>query len=166
VPIPTYSQHLIEELRQRGCGSGRPPYIDASELAAILGAEPHPGLPPWLNTYLRDFLRGRIPKPKGRKQGGAAIETRNEFIVFHYRRYLSWLQRREKSRSLTGWAYIKNAEWWQGAVHERAAAMTLERMHKSDWWKQFLPLSPRCVQNLSSSQKYRYIEVNDPSAWN
>ena len=75
-------------------------------------------------------LKGQVKKPRGRPKGNHWTSVRDLFAVHHYERYLPWLQRRKERFGLNGWPALQKATWWDGAPHERARKMALERLRK------------------------------------
>lgn len=89
-----------------------------------------------------------MPAPKGRKALPEMAKRRQAMILrYLYQRNLAWLRRRkERYGHLNGWPSIRQADWWQGPPHERAARMVAKRFHygAGSW---------RSIVNMTSSQK-------------
>ena len=100
-------------------------YVSDLALAEALRANAGDPLPNLVLDYLCRRLEGKVRKPRGRKAGGPVFMLRNAYAAALYERYLTWLQRRERSLGLKGWGSIREADWWQGPPHERAARMKL-----------------------------------------
>ena len=123
-------------------------YVDGDRLAAALREQAGKPIPPAVLDYLCRFLEGKVSKPKGRKSVPLSEQHRTQMLVrYSYNRYLEWIKARKKRYgNLEGWSFIKEANWWQGPPHERAARMAARRwLHGAESW--------RSVHNLLSSSK-------------
>jgi hypothetical protein len=126
----------------------RDAYVDSAVLAAALRETEGSPLPPKILDYLCCLLEGKVSKPKGRRPLPVAFERRQTMLMrHHYERYRTWLQARKKRYGhLNGWSCIRDAAWWQGPPHERAARMVADRWsYGTESW--------RTVRNRISSRK-------------
>ncbi len=119
-------------------------YVGPDELARVLRANAGLPIPPEIHGYLCDFLERKIRAPAGRR---ADIEKPLQLIKKHlipptYARYLAWLKRRKRSMGIEGWKMIREADWWEGPLNERAARMTCRRLGLAMDWRR--------VQNIVS----------------
>ncbi len=119
-------------------------YVGPDDLARVLRANAGAPIPPEIHDYLCDFLQRKIRAPTGRR---ADIEKPLPLIKKHlipptYARYLAWLKRRKRSMGLKGWKTIREADWWEGPLNERAARMTCRRLRPAMDWRR--------VQNIVS----------------
>ena len=119
-------------------------YVGPDELARVLRANAEAPIPPEIHDYLCDFLEDKVRAPAGRP---ADIEKPLLLIQKHlipptYARYLAWLKRRKRSMGIEGWKTIREADWWEGPLNERAARMTCRRLGLTIDW--------RSVQNIVS----------------
>lgn len=113
-------------------------WIATDELiAAIIGNSKQP-IPEVVLDHLRLRLDGEAKKPRGRKKSGTTDPLRRLLIPIAYQRYLRWLQRRQAAHGLKGWSCIRDAGWWTGSPHERAARMTQARLMKQADWRHIL----------------------------
>jgi hypothetical protein len=155
-------------------------YVPGEELSRVLSLDPRIGTNQELHPYVCDYLAGKVPKSKGRKED-VDLRERDDFLVGEYRiYYLNWLKRREQSARyrnkapnraksrvqtkaisskkmeyLRGWAAIRDTEWWVGPAHERAARMALEAKRRSPYWKD-MPMCSWCqVVNMAPSSRMR-----------
>lgn len=102
-------------------------------IAAIVANSKHP-IPQVVLDHLRRRLDGQAKKPRGRKKLGAARQFRETLVPIYYKRWLGWLQRREHTQGLEGWPRIRDAEWWTGPPHERAARIVSAQLNtRCDW---------------------------------
>ncbi len=124
-------------------------YVGPDELNRALKANADKPLPPIVDEYARDMREGRVNSPRGRGYRGGLDKLCEVLIVADYRRRLAWLRQRRRSIGLKGWSGIRDAGWWQGAPHARAAKMTACR-----WGKRF-NMGYRRILNLASEDEYR-----------
>jgi hypothetical protein len=110
-------------------------WIATDDLMAAIVANSKQPIPQVVLDHLRHRLDRKAAKPRGRKQPDAIAVIREALIPIDYERYLQWLQQRHKSQGLKGWSYIRNATWWNGPPHERAARMTQARLMKHVGWR-------------------------------
>lgn len=126
----------------------REEYVSAEDLAAALRKHGSRPIPLSVLEYLCRLLQGEVAKPKGRKELPELEKRRYRMIIRHaYKSHLSWLHGREaRYGHLEGWPAIRQASWWQGPPHERAARMVAERFgYGAESW--------RSILNQASSQK-------------
>ena len=111
----------------------------AAELAAVLEANSDKPLPPWFAAILAKSLRGKLHKRSGRpKQYDFFAVASFAVAKSEYPRYLTWLQKRERSCGLVGWPVIREQDWWTGEPHQRAARIVTARWLKHMSWRAFL----------------------------
>jgi len=134
---PTSLMHL-----ERSIAEGKIP--NREELAAVLEANSDRPLPPWFIATIIKSLRGELKKRSGRPKNHPLLQMRLDLARGKYERYLTWLQKRERSIGLQGWSAMRGKGWWKGPPHERAA-----RMVKAKWLGH---MSWRSVLNRMSSQ--------------
>lgn len=122
-------------------------YVPPEQIAQLLRQYPEIPLSPTIRDYLCDFLEGKIKAPAGRPSdlGNPVKLLKKALIPLTYERYLTWLQKRNRTVGLDGWKQIRNADWWKGAPNERAARMTSHRFEYSMDW--------RGIQNIVSKAK-------------
>jgi hypothetical protein len=108
------------------------------EIAAILEANSDEPLPPWFIAIVVKSLRGELKKRPGRPKESSLSEIRFAIARWKYPRYLAWLQKRQRSSGLDGWAAVRGKDWWTGPPHERAARMVTERWLNHMSWNAFL----------------------------
>lgn len=131
------------EMRLARAG-GEKAYIPGAELAKALRTSPEVPLPPRLHDYVCRYLEGAIRRPRGRRPNALREVIGRSLVPYLYQRYLDWLQRRQGRLGLDGWSCIREAPWWQGPPHERAARMVAQRLPNVDY---------RHILNLVSSSK-------------
>jgi len=116
-------------------------YVDPEELAKALRRHGSRPIPPDVLEYVCRFLEGRVSKPRGR-QAVPPFERRRWRMIMRsfYERYLRWLQgRKARYGHLEGWSAIREASWWLGPPHERAARMVARRLgHGAESWRSVL----------------------------
>ena len=138
-PIGAYEARILSGLIERDLVSSKKGkrYVEPEKLARLLRAEPPQLLQPLIREYLCDVLQGRVRKPLGRPEEplNANAYMRLFWAAQNYRRFLAWLQKRQRSRGLEGWCPIKEADWWQGPPHERAARMAAKRYRGHIDWR-------------------------------
>ena len=105
-------------------------------------------IPDTVLDYLCARLEGTVKKPSGRKRVGSIGEIRVVLARLYYKQYLTGLQRRKRQGGLEGWPYIKDANWWKGTPHVRAARMTAHALRRI--WPN---VSYRHILNCISSKK-------------
>jgi hypothetical protein len=110
----------------------------AAELAAVLEANFEHALPPWFAEVIIKSLRGELKKRPGRPKAGALMEIRFAIAKSEYTRYLTWLQKRQRSSGLVGWSAVRGRDWWTGPPHERAARIATKQWLKHMSWQAFL----------------------------
>lgn len=118
-------------------------WLATSDLMAAIIANSKQSIPEVVLEHLRARLDGEAKKPRGRKKGGTADQLRLLLIPIAYQRYLRWLRRRQASQGLKGWSCIRDAAWWTGPAHERAARMTQARLMKQADWRHILNVVAR-----------------------
>lgn len=123
-------------------------YVSPADLANTLLENRGKVLPEEVLDYVVATLRGEISKPKGRPRKSNFAHLREMYACSCYEEYLAWLQKRQAGLGLKGWSCIREAEWWKGPPHERAAAMTARRFRAGKW-----NISARYIRNLVSSFK-------------
>ena len=123
----------------------RSKFVSGPDVASILRKHPGEALPPEFLEYVCLHLEGKVHKPPGRKRIGSDRKLLNISACLDYERYLEWFRKRHNSVGLAGWKPIRDAEWWQGPPHERAARMVTRKWYRHLNW--------RSVRNLISSQK-------------
>lgn len=136
--------HLTGIERQITAGE----YVSGPVLATALRKHGFRPIRPEVLEYLCRHLEDNIAKPRGRKAIPEIVQRRQRMIIRHYyQRYLAWLQaRKRRYGGLKGWPRIRQADWWKGPPHERAARMTAEQFsYGAESW--------RTVLNEVSSQK-------------
>jgi len=104
---------------------------------ALIVNSKHP-IPPDLLKHIEKRLDGTAKKKRGRKNKSLRPSLEQRLIPIHYDRYLAWLQKRSKSSGLTGWPLIREAHWWKGPPHERAARMVQVKLGLHISWRQVL----------------------------
>lgn len=125
---------LIET--QLKSSSKRRAHISSEQLARALRENAGVPLPPAIHDYLCDTLEGKIKAPGGRPPDveDPVKQLKKVLIPLTYARYLTWLQKRNRTVGLEGWSRIREADWWQGPPNERAARMTRRRFGFAvDW---------------------------------
>ena len=111
----------------------------ADELATVLEANAEEPLPAWFSALVVQSLRGELKKKRGRPPKDDALSNiRFQLAMAKYRRYLTWLQKRQRSVGLDGWPALRGKHWWTGSPHERAARMATARWLRHMDWKAFL----------------------------
>jgi len=108
------------------------------EIASILEANSDEPLPPWFIEIVVKSLRGELKKRAGRPKESWLSEVRFAIARLEYQRVLAWLQKRELSSGLVGWAAVRGKDWWTGPPHERAARIITARFLKHMNWRAFL----------------------------
>ena len=136
---------IIEE--QLESSSKQRVYIRPERIARALRENPGVPLPPTIHDYLCDFLEGKIRAPAGRRAVYEIplAQIKKTLIPHVYARYHAWLRRRSRSVGLTGWQRIRDADWWEGPPHERAARMTRRKLRLAMDWRR--------VRNIVSDAK-------------
>lgn len=110
----------------------------ADQLMKALVANSKEPFPALLEQHLRQRLDGTAKKRRGRKKNGLSSNLKRLLVPIYYRKYLEWLQTRERRQGLEGWPLIRAAHWWQGPPHERAARMVQARFRLPFDWRQVL----------------------------
>ena len=110
-------------------------WLPTEDLIAVLVANSTAAIPEVLLDHLRNRLDGTARKQRGRKKPQKLFDAfRPVAAAGYYAELLPWLRKRQKTCGLNGWSCIRNADWWQGPPHERAARMTAARwMKHADW---------------------------------
>jgi hypothetical protein len=108
------------------------------EIAAILEANSDEPLPPWFIAIVVKSLRGELKKRPGRPKDNSLAELHFAIARWKYPRYLAWLQKRQHSSGLVGWAAVRGKDWWTGPPHERAARIVTQQWLKHMSWRAFL----------------------------
>jgi hypothetical protein len=121
---------------ERSIADGKMP--TGPEIAAILEANSDEPLPPWFITIVVKSLRGELKKRPGRPKESSLAELRFAIASWKYPRYLAWLQKRQRSSGLDGWAAVRGKDWWTGPPHERAARIVTKQWLKHMSWNAFL----------------------------
>jgi hypothetical protein len=121
---------------ERSIAEGKMP--TGPEIAAILEANSDEPLPPWFIAIVVKSLRGELKKRAGRPKESSLSEIRFAIASWKYPRYLAWLQKRQRSSGLNGWAAVRGKDWWTGPPHERAARMVTKQWLKHMSWQAFL----------------------------
>src|SRR6185312_10787848 len=98
--------------------------------------------PPWFVEIVTKSLRGKLKKRAGRPKESWLSEVRFAIARLEYQRVLAWLQKRELSSGLVGWAAVRGKDWWTGPPHERAARIITARWLKHMSWRAFLNRNP------------------------
>jgi hypothetical protein len=93
---------------------------------------------PLVRRDSRQKFARRNQERAGRPKESWLSEIRFEIAKWKYHRYLAWLQKREHSSGLDGWAAVRRKDWWTGAPHERAARIVTARWLKHMSWRAFL----------------------------
>lgn len=120
-------------------------HVSPEQLADFLEHNRGKPIPSEVYDHMLRALRGSIGHPRGRKR---ELQTYYRIGVapLMYRRYVSWLEKRQKRSGLKGWSCIQNKPWWQGSPAERAARMTMQQLG----WRN---VTVRHIQNIASSYK-------------
>ena len=145
-----YGKALFDIIGKRlKSSSKRRAYIPPEQIARALRENPGVPLPLEIHDYLCDFLEGKILAPAGRPADfeNPLLQIKKTLIPPTYARYLTWLQRRNRSMGLDGWKLLREQDWWEGPPNERAARMTRRRLR--------LPITWRAVQNIVSEANKR-----------
>jgi len=122
---------------ERSIAAGKIPA--AEELAAVLAANSEVQLPAWFIELIVKSLRGELKKKRGRPKDDSPLSViRFQLARAKYHQYLTWLQKRQRSVGLNGWAAVRDQTWWTGPPHERAARMATGRWLRHMDWKAFL----------------------------
>ena len=122
---------------ERSIAAGKIPA--AEELAAVLAANSEGQLPAWFIELIVKSLRGELKKKRGRPTDDSPLSViRFQLARAKYHQYLAWLQKRQRSVGLKGWAVVRDQKWWTGPPHERAARMATARWLRHVDWKAFL----------------------------
>lgn len=121
---------------ERSIAEGKTP--TGPEIAAILEANSDGPLPPWFVEIVVKSLRGELKKRAGRPKESWLSEVRFAIAKWKYHHYLAWLQKRQHTSGLNGWAAVRGKDWWTGAPHERAARIVTARWLKHMSWRAFL----------------------------
>ena len=121
---------------ERSIAEGKIP--TAAELATILEANSEKPLPPWFVATVVKSLRGELKKRRGRPKESALSAIRYAIAEAKYPRYLTWLQKRQRSFGLEGWSAVRGKDWWSGPPHERAARIVTQQWLKHMSWRAFL----------------------------
>ena len=140
-----YGKALFDIIEKKlDSSSKRRAYVPPEQIARALRENPGVPLPPTIHDYLCDFLEGKIRAPAGRPPvSDNTWDEINKILIPHvYARYHAWLRRRSRSVGLEGWKQIRDADWWDGPPHERAARMTCRRLRIAMDWRR--------VQNIVS----------------
>jgi len=118
-----------------------PQGVDPKVVAEAIREHGAAAMPPELQSWLSDWLDGKIRPKRGRPKDDKL--GRHIAYMFKRERYdqtIAWLQAREKRYGhINGWSCIRDAGWWQGPPSERAARMVAERWsygHRS--WRSLL----------------------------
>lgn len=121
-------------------------WLETEDLIAALEANSREPIPSPVLKHLRQRLDGVAKKQRGRKANTDATSLiRGHLVPIRYERYLSWLQKRDRTQGLAGWSCIRTSPWWQGPPNERAARMVqASLMRHVDW---------RHVMNLVSKSR-------------
>jgi hypothetical protein len=133
IPPSLYDLYGITE---RSIEEGKTP--SAEELAAELEAISDKPLPPWFTAIVVKSLRGELKKRPGRPRASALMQIRFAMAKSKYPQYLAWLQKRQHSSGLVGWAAVRGKDWWTGPPHERAARIVTKQWLKHMTWQAFL----------------------------
>jgi hypothetical protein len=120
-------------------------HVSPEQLADFLEHNRGKPIPSEVYDHIIRGLRGLIKKPRGRKPHYLK-EYRTFVAPLMYKRYVSWLEKRQKRSGLKGWSCIQNKPWWRGSPAKRAALIT---MHKLGWRN----VTVRHIQNIASSYK-------------
>jgi hypothetical protein len=121
---------------ERSIADGKIP--TAAELANVLDANSERPLPAWFIAILVKSLRGELKRRRGRPKDSYLSDTRFELAKWKYELYLAWLQKREASSGLNGWAAVRGKDWWTGPPHERAARIVTKQWLRHMSWNAFL----------------------------
>jgi hypothetical protein len=121
---------------ERSIAEGKIP--TSLELADVLEAHSEKPLPPWFVAMVVKSLRGELKRRPGRPKQSFLAETSFSIAQWQYHRCLAWLQKRERSCGLQGWAAVRGKDWWAGPPHERAARIVTERWLTHMSWRAFL----------------------------
>lgn len=114
-------------------------WLDTEDLITALEANSNKPIPASVLDHLRQRLDGTAKKPRGRKKAtDANSRLRNHLVPIYYTRYLTWLQKRDRTQGLAGWSCIRTALWWQGAPNERAARMVQATLKRDVDWRHIL----------------------------
>ena len=122
--------------------------VDGKELAEALRRHRDEPIPDKVFDHLCARLAG-TDKKRGRRPDKLTEHIRAILVPIFYERYFDWLKLRKRRCGLEGWPRIREADWWQGPPHERAARMVAKRLFPNHTW--------RHVANFVSSQKRRRI---------
>tara|TARA_R110002072_G_scaffold86608_8_gene195407 strand:- start:623 stop:1234 length:612 start_codon:yes stop_codon:yes gene_type:complete len=123
-------------------------FVPGEELARALQSLRGEPIPDFIFSYLIRVLQGEVHRPAGRKRKDESyINYNDDHIAWHYERFRAWLTKRKKTIGLKGWACIKDQDWWQGPVGERAARMVAEDC------REYRNLNWRTVRNIVSTRK-------------
>jgi hypothetical protein len=121
---------------ERSIADGKMP--SGPEIAAVLEANSDKLLPPWFIAIVVKSLRGELKKRPGRPKEDSWAEIRFAIASWKYTHYLAWLQKRQRSCGLVGWAAVRGKDWWTGPPHERAARIVTRQWLKHMSWNAFL----------------------------
>ncbi len=120
-------------------------HVPPEQLADFLEHNRGKPIPAEVYDHVIHGLRGLIRGPRGRKRE-VMSETRTVLAPLIYKRYVSWLEKRQKRSGLKGWSCIQDKDWWQGLPAERAARITMRKLG----WRN---VTVRHIQNIASSYK-------------
>lgn len=143
-----YGKALFDIIEKKlDSSSKRRAYVPSEQIARALRENPGVPLPPRIHDYLCDFLEGKIRAPAGRRAVYEIplAQIKKTLIPPTYARYHAWLRPRSRSVGLDGWKPIRDADWWQGPPHERAARMTRRKLRLAMDWRR--------VRNIVSEAK-------------
>jgi hypothetical protein len=110
----------------------------AGELASVLEANAEQPLPAWFVEMVVKSLRGELRRRPGRPKQSFLAEVSVAVAKGEYQRCLAWLQKREQSSGLRGWAAVRDKDWWAGPPHERAARIVTAKWLSHMSWRTFL----------------------------
>jgi hypothetical protein len=92
---------------ERSIAAGKIPA--AEELAAVLAANSEGQLPAWFIELIVKSLRGELKKKRGRPTDDSPLSViRFQLARAKYHQYLAWLQKRQRSVGLKGWAVVRD----------------------------------------------------------
>jgi hypothetical protein len=134
-----YGRHsLAAQARRRSAGPR--PWIATEDLIGALIANAREPIPDLVLDHLRQRLDGVAKKPRGRKKLDPLQWHLQLIAPDLHQDYFAWLENRRQTQGLKGWACIRDAEWWQGPPHERAARMVARRLMPHAGWRHVLNL--------------------------
>ena len=145
-----YAQFAWGTFRSLEVAIARDGAVDGKELAEALRRHRDEPIPDKVFAHLCTRLEG-TDKKRGRKPDKFLTHVREVLAPDRYERYLHWLQHRKRKCGLEGWPYIREADWWKGAPHERAAKMVAKRLFPYNTWRYVLNfISSRNKPRISS----------------